>query len=141
MARHRGVVRDDREAIIGELTAILDREPAAVSRARGPAQADPRPGDLAYELAAQVHKEMIAVAWVTCAQWVTTMDAVSHTVAGWSGGMLVQFKIRGGRVREWSQRPCGRPRAEQALAATPAGWRDFMRHNAELAASLAQRDS
>jgi hypothetical protein len=63
---------------------------------------------------------------------------VSLTVAGWSGGLLVQFAIHGGRLCHWSQRTCSRPAATGALAATPAAWRDFTQRNAELAASLAQ---
>ena len=71
-------------------------------------------------------------------QRVTTMDAARLTVAGWSGGVLVQFSIYGGRLCRWSQCICSRSAAAGALAATPAAWRDFTQRNAELAASLAQ---
>ncbi len=66
------------------------------------------------------------------------MENTDLTVSGWSGGTLVQFQVRGGRANGWSQRACGVERAAGALAATPAGWRDFMEHNAELAARLAR---
>ncbi len=143
MARHRGVVSADRGVLTGELTAILNREPAAVSWARDELGQlrDRATTELAYELAGQVHQEIAAVNWVTCAQRVTTMDNVSQTVSGWSGGLLVQFQIRGGRVRAWTQRASTCSRAGRALEATPADWREFMRHNAELAASLARRTS
>ena len=142
MARHRAVVSDDRGQLISELTAILNREPAAVSWAREELGRlrDRATAELAYELAAQVHQEIAAVDWVTSAQRVTTMDNVSRTVSGWSGGTLVQFQIRGGRVRAWTQRACTRSRAERQLEATPPDWREFMRQNAELAASLAQHE-
>jgi excinuclease ABC subunit C len=143
MARHRGVVSDDRGQLISELTAILNREPAAVSWAREELGRlrDRATAELAYELAAQVHREIAAVDWVTSAQRVTTMDNVSQTASGWSGGTLVQFQIRGGRVRAWTQRACTRSRAERALEVTPPDWREFMLHNAELAARLAQHES
>jgi Tetracyclin repressor-like, C-terminal domain len=53
--------------------------------------------------------------------------------------MLVEFLIRDGRLRAWSQRSCGLPSVTNALAATPAAWHDFTQQNAELAASLAHQ--
>jgi hypothetical protein len=66
------------------------------------------------------------------------MDAANLAIAGWSDGMLVQFLIRDGRLRLWSQRSCSLPAAADALAATPAAWRDFTQRNADLAARLTQ---
>lgn len=140
LARVRGVADSDRASLAGSLTAILERQPAAVSAALSElAQLRERAaGVLAYELAAQVQGEIEALDWISSPQRVTTMDAASLTISGWAGGLLVQFAIHGGRLCHWSQRPCSRPAATGALAATPAAWRDFTRRNAELAASLAQ---
>lgn len=71
-------------------------------------------------------------------QRVTALDAGDLELHGWSGGVLVRFVITGGRLREWSQRACGRPAAAARLAQTPPGWADFTRRNAELAAALAR---
>ena len=139
IARARGAINPDRGALTGSLTAILAREPAAVSRAHGMLERlrDRAAGVLAYEMAARIQDEIVALDWVTCPQRVTTTEATSRTVSGWSGGILVQFQITGGRVRSWSQRECGMSSAAGALAATPDAWGDFMQANAELAAQMA----
>ncbi len=140
MARVRGVADSDRASLTGSLTAILERQPAAVSRARRRLEElrERAASALAYELAAQIQGEIEALDWISSPQRVTTMDAARLTVAGWSGGLLVQFSIHGGRLCRWSQCTCTRSAAAGALAATPAAWRDFTQRNAELAASLAQ---
>ncbi len=139
LARVRGVAGDDRTALAGSLTAILERQPAAVSRAHRQLEQlrDRAARALAYELAARIQCEIGALSWVTCPQRVTTSGAANLTVAGWSDGLLVLFLIRDGRLRGWSQRSC--PRAIGALAAAPAGWRDFTQRNAELAARMARQ--
>jgi excinuclease ABC subunit C len=121
LARARGAVSTDRSALTGSLTAILAREPAAVSRARGTLERlrDRAAEALAYEFAARIQDEIAALDWVTCPQKVTTMAATNRTVCG------------------WSQRACSMPGAAGALAATPRAWTDFMQRNAELAASMA----
>lgn len=141
LARARGVAGDDRAALARSLTAILDRQPAAVSGAIGQLERlrDRAARALAYELAARIQAEISALHWVSCPQRVTTMDPVDLTIAGWSHGVLVQFRIRDGRLRDWSQRSCRHPDGIDALAATPAVWRDFTQRNAELAASLTQK--
>ena len=140
VARARGAVSTDRGTLTGSLTAILAREPAAVSQAHGRLQRlrDRAAGVLAYEVAARIQDEIAALDWVTCPQKVTTMEATSLTVSGWSSGLLVQLQISSGRVRRWSQRACSMPGAADALAATPPAWADFMQRNAELAAAIAQ---
>ena len=140
MARVRGVADSDRASLTGSLTAILERQPAAVSRARRQLEElrERAASALAYELAAQIQGEIEALDWISSPQRVTTMDDARLTVAGWSGGLLVQFSIHGGRLCRWSQCTCSRSAAASALAATPAAWRDFTQRNAELAASLAQ---
>ena len=141
LARVRGVAGADRTALAGALTAILERQPAAVSRAHRQLEQlrDRAAHTLAYELAARIQGEIGALSWVSCTQRVTTMAAANLTIAGWSDGMLVQFLIRDGRLCGWSQRSCSLPGATDALAATPAAWRDFTQRNAQLAARLAQQ--
>jgi len=140
LARARGVAGDDRAALTRSLTAILERQPAAVSRAHRQLEQlrDRAAQALAYELAARIQAEIGALSWVSCPQRVTTMDAANITIAGWSRGMLVKFLIRDGRLCGWSQRSCSYPSASHALAATPAAWRHFTQRNAELAAKLTQ---
>ncbi len=140
LARVRGVAGGDRTALAGSLTAILERQPAAVCWAHRQLEQlrDRAAQTLAYEFAARIQAEIAALSWVSCPQRVTTMDAANLTVSGWAGGMLVQFRIRGGRLCDWSQRSCSHPHAVEALAATPAAWRDFTQRNAELAATLTQ---
>jgi excinuclease ABC subunit C len=141
LARVRGVRSADRAALVGSLTAILERQPAAVTRAHGQLEQlrDGAARTLAYELAARIHHEITALTWITSPQQVTTLDAADLAVAGWSRGILVEFQIRGGRLDGWSQRPCGLPAAAPALTVTPAAWRGFTQRNAELAASIAQQ--
>jgi excinuclease ABC subunit C len=143
LARARGVAGDDRTALIGSITAILERQPTAVSWAQSQLEQlrDRAASVLAYEFAARVQAEIKALSWVSCPQRVTTMDAANLTISGWSRGVLVQFLIHDGRLRGWSQRSCGLASVTQALSATPAAWRDFTQRNAELAASMAQPQS
>ena len=141
LARARGIPGDDRAALARSLAAILERQPAAVSRAHRQLEQlrDRAAHTLAYEFAARVQDEIGALSWVSCPQRVTTMDAENLTISGWSRGTLVQFLIRDGRLRAWSQQPCSHPDAIEAVAATPAAWRDFTQRNAELAAALTQQ--
>jgi len=140
IARARAAVSADRSALTSSLTAILARKPAAVSHARGRLERlrDRAAGLLAYEMAARIQDEIVALDWVTCPQRVTTMEPTNHTISGWCGGILVQFQISGGRVCNWSQRACGMPGAARELATTPHAWGEFMQRNAELAANMAQ---
>jgi excinuclease ABC subunit C len=140
LARARGVGVGDRMALIGPLTAILDRQPGAVRWATSQLERlrDRAASALAYEFAARVQAEIEALGWISSLQRVTSLDAANLTISGWSAGMLAQFQVRDGQLRSWSQRPCSLASAVPALAATPAAWTDFAQRNAELAASLAQ---
>jgi excinuclease ABC subunit C len=140
LARARGAADGDRPALADSLTAVLERQPAAVGWAHRQLEQlrDRAAQALAYELAARIQAKIGALRWVSCPQRVTTMDAANLSIAGWAGGVLVQFQIRGGRLCTWSQRPCSHSSATDALAATPAAWRGFTQRNAELAASLIQ---
>ena len=139
LARARGVAGGDRTALVGSLTAILDRQPAAVSWAHNQLEQlrDRAARALAYEFAARVQDEIEALGWVSCPQRATTMNAVNLAIAGWSRGTLIQFLIRDGRLCGWSQRSSSLASAAPTLASTPEDWRDFTQRNAELAANLA----
>ncbi len=108
LARVRGAAGGDRTALAGSLAAILERQPAAVSWAHRQLEQlrDRAAQKLAYELAARIQDEIGALTWVTCPQRVTTTDPANLIIAGWSGGILVQFQIHGGRPCGWSQRSC-----------------------------------
>ena len=118
--------------------AGTQRQPDAVARVRGELeQLRRRAADsLAFEFAGRIHGEISALDWVIGPQRVTTMDAGDFDVYGWSGGVLVRFGVRGGRLCHWSQRACTQSRAASRLAVTPAGWAGFAGRNAELAAAL-----
>ena len=84
LARLRGVAGYDRAALIGSLTAILERQPAAVSWAhRQLAQLRDRAArTLAYEFGARIQDEIGALSWVSCPQRVTTMETTNLAIAG-----------------------------------------------------------
>ena len=143
IARARGFAGADRAELISTLTAVLQRQPDVLAWARAELEQlrHRAAGALAYEVAGRIQAEIEALDWVTSPQRVTTMDASDFQVCGWSGGVLVRFGIRDGRLRQWSQRKCSRSGATPQLAATPAGWRGFAQRNAELAAALVERSA
>jgi excinuclease ABC subunit C len=138
LARVRGVAVADRGDLARRLTSILDREPAAVGRARDELARlrDRAAGNLGFELAGRIQAEIGALSWVTSQQRVAAAAGPNLTVAGWSGGVQVRFVISDGRLNGWSQRACAPAEAADAVAATAAEWRGFAQLNAELAASL-----
>jgi len=143
IARARGFAGADRAELITTLTAVLQRQPEVLAWARAELeQLRHRAAEaLAFELAGRIQAEIEALDWVTCPQRVTTMDANDFDVCGRSGGVLVRFGIRDGRLCQWSQRKCSQSGAAPQLAATPAGWRGFAQRNAELAAAPAERSA
>jgi len=128
-----------RRQIAAALAAVLDRDPAAVARARAGLEAlrDRASAALAYELAGRIQGELAALDWVTSPQRVTSQTAADFDACGWSGGVLVIFGVRGGRLSLWSQRACPQAGASAAVAATPPSWAGFAGRNADLAAALA----
>ena len=138
LARARGAAGGDRGALAEAVSAILAREPAAVSAAR--ARLEQLRGEatqaLAFELAAKINSELEALDWIISPQRVTTLEPAAFEACGWSGQLLVRFVIRAGRLRQWSQEHCDQAAAGPALAATPAGWAGFAQRSAELAAAL-----
>jgi excinuclease ABC subunit C len=143
IARARGRAGGDRVRLIQSVTAVLLRQAAAIARARAELEhlRGQAAGELAFELAGRIHDEIQALDWITCPQRVTTTaSSGDFAVYGWSGGILVGFRSRGGRLAHWSQRRCSRSLAASRVSVTPAAWADFAQRNAELAAALQGQD-
>jgi excinuclease ABC subunit C len=140
MARVRGVDAGDRDALIQAVTAVLDREPTALTSLRTELtrRRDSAALGLAFELAARLQAEIEAVEWVVAEQKVASLEPDDFDVHGWAEGVLVRFEVRRGNLRAWSQRTCGEAAAAPRLAANPPLWTDFAQRNAQLAALLSR---
>jgi len=144
LARARGASPGVRADLARAMTAVLDRDPAAVAalRAELVRRRDLAAGRLAFEFAGRLQGELEGLDWITAEQKVTQAEPSDFDVAGWADGVLVCFAIRGGRLCGWSQRACGAAAARRHLAETPGpgprapAWADFARRSAELAARL-----
>jgi excinuclease ABC subunit C len=141
IARARGLAGADRGQCVETITAVLRREPDAVTgvRARLEELRERAAGTLAFELAADITSELRALEWVTSPQRASSMAATDFTASGWSGGVLSSFIVRRGRMCEWTQAPCPESGAAARLAGTPPDWAGFAQRNAELAAALSSR--
>lgn len=139
LARVRGVDVSDRERLLSTVAGVLHRRRddietvhAQLVHLRGRASEN-----LAFEMAARLQSEIEALAWISAEQKVTPLlpagDAEAH---GWDDGLLVTFRIRGGRLSGWEQRRCGRPAAQPYLERTPAAWSAFAARAAELGRRL-----
>jgi excinuclease ABC subunit C len=139
LARALGVSGAERDELVRTATAVLDRDPAAVTLVLGQlsARRDEAAAALAFEFAARLQQEIEALAWVTAEQKVTTAAPDDADVCGWADGTLVRFEVRAGRLSGWSAGRCDATAARPRLAATPPGWTGFAQRNAELAARLA----
>jgi excinuclease ABC subunit C len=138
MAQARGVVPADRPAIVGALTALLERNPGATADAHAWLQErrDRAAKDLEFELAGRLQSQIEAIEWLTSPQRVTTRHRVDHTAAAWADGVLVEFGVKDGRLVTWTQRASTREQADSVVDATRPEWVDFAQHNAHLAAQL-----
>jgi excinuclease ABC subunit C len=143
IARARGLAGADRGQCVETITAVLRREPDAVTgvRARLEELRERAAGVLAFELAADITSELRALDWVTSPQRASTMAATDFTASGWSGGVLSSFIVRHGQVCEWAQAACPESDAAARLAGTPPDWAGFAQRNAELAAVLSSSHS
>jgi excinuclease ABC subunit C len=136
LARLRGGAGADVGQLAGAVTAVLDREPAAVAAllAALTERRDAAAAVQGYEAAARLQEEIAAVDWVVAPQRVTAAGADGdEDVTGWAGDVLVRLRIRDGRLRGWEQRRGARP-----APGTGGAWEPFLRRNAELAAVLAR---
>jgi excinuclease ABC subunit C len=138
LARARGVSPGDRAALAEAITAVLDRDPAAVAclHAELVRRRDRAAEGLAFEFAARLQAEIRAAEWVTSEQKVTLATPDNFDVHGWADGVLVSLAVRAGRLGIWRQRSCAQTAAGPLVAATPAAWVPFVQRNAELAARL-----
>jgi excinuclease ABC subunit C len=138
LARAHGVGPGDRDRLVRRLAAALEREPAALAAVRGELERrrDRAAAALAFELAARLQAEIDAVGWTLAEQKAALPEAVDLDVHGWAAGVLVGFRVRGGRLCAWTQRACAEAPARARVAATPAAWAAFAQRNAELAARL-----
>jgi excinuclease ABC subunit C len=141
IARARGLAEADRGHCVATITAVLRRDPAAITgvRARLEELRDRAAGALAFELAGDITSELRALEWVTSPQRASSMAATDFTASGWSGGVLTSFVARRGQVCEWVQAACPASEAAPRLARTPPDWAVFAQRNAELAAALTSR--
>lgn len=138
MARVLGVDREEREALLRSLAAVLDRDPVAVAsigtaltrRLEEAAHAQD------FERAGRMHAEMAAIEWVVAEQKMALREPLDKTVCGWAQGVLVSFEMRRGRVCSWQQRRCSEASARRYVENSPLSSADFGRRNAELAARL-----
>ncbi len=140
LGRRRGADPADRLALATSISAVLARDPDAVAvvQAELVRRREAAVMGEAFEVAGRIQAELAALDWVTAPQrLVATEDDDADAVAcGWAAGLLIQFTIRGGRVRGWSQHRRSAAEAAPLLAQTPAYWREFAGHNADLAARL-----
>ena len=138
LARVLGVESGDLETLVQTVTAVLTRDPAAVSsvldelRRRRDAASE----TLVFELAARLQAEAEALEWVVSDQRATLPEPVDLDVHGWTDGVHVTFEMRRGRLNGWRQRSCDESTARALVHATPPEWASFARRNAELAALL-----
>jgi excinuclease ABC subunit C len=141
IASARGLAAADRGHCVETITAVLRREPDAVTgvRARLEELRERAAEALAFELAGDITSELRALEWVTSPQRASSMAATDFTASGWSGGVLTSFIVRRGQVREWAQAACPESDAVSRLAGTPPDWAGFAQRNAELAAALTSR--
>jgi excinuclease ABC subunit C len=138
MARVLGVEQEDREGLLRSLAAVLEKDPVAVVALRTALERrrDEAAESHAFERAARLHAEMSAIEWVVAEQNVAVLDPIDLSISAWAGGVLVSFEMRGGRICRWEQRSCSEAAARRHVELTPAGYVDFGRRNAELAARL-----
>ncbi|MGK5685106.1 GIY-YIG nuclease family protein [Actinoplanes sp. URMC 104] len=140
LARIRGVDPSQRAELLAAVLAVLRREEEALEAVRGKLVVlrDRASANLAFELAARIHEEIDAVDWIAAEQKVTRLRSVGdQDVYGWSDGLLVRFRIRGGRLDGWEQRTTSQRNARRYLDLTPPAWVAFAARNAELAREIA----
>jgi excinuclease ABC subunit C len=143
LARVRGVAAVDRDAFLATVVGALRREPHAVGTVRDllARQRDRASENLAFELAARIQQEIEAVDWIVAAQKVTRPAGAEAPaeceVYGWNDGLLVHFRVSGGRLCRWEQRDRPWPAARRYLDRTPAAWSAFASRAAELGRRLA----
>jgi excinuclease ABC subunit C len=135
-----GIGPADRETLARTAIAVLERDPAAVKALRTELERrrDRAAAELRFEFAAKLQEEIEAFDWIVAEQKVSWLEPRDADVFGWADGVLVQFQVRAGRMRTWTQRAVSEAVARDRVAATPVLWQPFAQRNAELAARLLQ---
>jgi len=84
MAEVRHATADDREAWVGDITALLDRDMATVRHHQELLieQRDRAVESLGFEAPGKIQEEMMGVDWLTQIQRMTSTDLVDVTVGG-----------------------------------------------------------
>ena len=143
MARVRGVDPADREGIIAAIIAVLQRDAEAVAslRERLVRRRDQAAAALAFELAGRLVVECEAVDWVVSEQRAALAEPRDFDVYGFAEGVLVELRVRTGRLCGWTQRPCTEAAARKRLEVTPPDWTGFARRNAHLAVRLGRTET
>jgi excinuclease ABC subunit C len=138
LARARGASPGVRDDLARALTAVLDRDPAAVAAVRAELiqRRDTAAAALAFEFAGRVQAELEALDWIIAEQKVTQAEPRDFDVHGWAGGVLIRFEVRGGRLSGWTQRLRAAAAARRFPTDQSPAWTDFAGRTAELAAAL-----
>lgn len=138
MAAVRSITPADGPRLVAELTSVLSGDPAAIGRTTTSLTRlrDEASSAQAFELAARIQAEILALGWITSEKRVYRVGAGEQVLYGWSGGVLVEFMITNGRLVGWQQRRCSAERAAEPVAGTRLDWRPFADRNAALAAAL-----
>ncbi len=139
MARARAVAPLSRADPVPAVSAVLEREPAAVAHVKSELRRhrDRAAAALAFELAGRIQDEIGAIDWLASTQRVTTPEPFDLDIYGWDNGPLVHFSVRGGRLSKWRERRADISQAQRLTRITPPEWAQFAQENAMLAARLA----
>jgi excinuclease ABC subunit C len=139
MARARAVTTLSLAELVQAVSAVLEREPAAVAHVKSELRRrrDRAAVALAFELAGRIQDEIEAIDWLTSTQRVTTAEPYDLDIYGWDNGPLVHFSVRDGRLSTWRERTADVRQAQRLTRRTPSAWAEFAQENAGLAARLA----
>jgi excinuclease ABC subunit C len=138
LASVRGFAAAARTDLIAGVTAVLGRDPLAVSALASDlsARRDAAAAAVAFELAARLQAEIEALAWITQEQKVFQAGGGDATAYGYADGLLLQLNVRAGRIDGWQTLPAQPETAAPLVATSPPQWRAFAQRNAHLAAAL-----
>ncbi|GLY15689.1 hypothetical protein Kisp01_27040 [Kineosporia sp. NBRC 101677] len=135
LAATRGVDAGDRERLVANIAAVMERSdeavPAAMELLR--VRRDEAAAGLRFEIAAAVQDEIEGLTWVVAPQRATVEGAGDLKMSVRQSGLALHLEINNGRLRQWKQEAhLGADRVVDA----PEGWAAFLERNAVLAAEL-----
>lgn len=137
MAEARGVGARDRREFAARIRAVLLRRPEALQDAEAHLLAlrHRATGNLAFEVAQQVQREIEALQWLGAPQRVTGAS-IEGPVHGFVGDTLLTLGFHGGRLDEWRVERTPPEVGHRLARATPQHWQRFVHENATLADRL-----